>query len=170
MEREEPAVTWDSAVMRTVKGLFYRAVDPAHRGTALTGSRSAGRYSPPDVPTLYLSSSPEGVAAAMIAHTDNRTPGLEVLRFEVEAHQIVDLRDHEALKSVGVSPADAAADWQGAVAAGDTPPSWRVREALQSLGAKGLIDPSRKRPGLWHLTLFNWNTDGAPTVREVAIQ
>lgn len=165
MEEEEPAVTWDSAVMRTVKGRFYRGVDPTHRGTALAGSRSAGRYAPLDVPTLYLSSSLEGVRTAMIAHADHRTPELEVLSFEVEAHRIVDLRDHEALKSVGVNPADAAADWQGAVAVGDTPPSWRVREALQRLGANGLIDPSRTRPGLWHLTLFRWNTEDAPCVR-----
>lgn len=164
MEREEPAVMWDSAVMRTVKGRFYRGVDPTHRGAALAGSRSAGRYSPPDVPTLYLSSAPEGVRAAMIAHSDHRTPELEVLSFEVEAHRIVDLRDHEALKSVGVDPADAAADWQGAVALGGIPSSWGVREALQSLGANGLIDPSRQRPGLWHLTLFRWNTDDAPRV------
>ncbi|THJ64668.1 RES domain-containing protein [Arthrobacter echini] len=156
--------------MCTVRGSFYRAVDPAYRDLALVGSRSAGRYSPPEVPTLYLSSSPEGVAAAMIAHTGDRTTDREVLEFEVEAHRIVDLRDHEALQSIGISPADAAADWQGAVAAGDTPASWTVRETLQGLGANGLIDPSRKQPGLWHLTLFAWNADGAPGVREVAVQ
>jgi RES domain-containing protein len=167
MKRDEPAVTRESAALRTVSGLFYRGVDPTYRDAALVGSRSAGRYSPPDVPTLYLSSSPEGVAAAMIAHARDRTPDLKVLQFKVEATRIVDLRDHEALNSIGISPADAAADWQGAVAAGCTPPSWRVREALQSLGANGLIDPSRKRPGLWHLTLFNCNTDGAPSVQEV---
>ena len=170
MQRDQPVVSWESALMRTVEGSFYRAVDPAYRDAALAGSRSAGRYSPPEVPTLYLSSSPEGVAAAMIAHTDERTPGREVLQFNVEANRIVDLRDHEALKSAGISPADAAADWQRAVAAGGTPPSWKVREALQSLGANGLIDPSRKRPQLWHLTLFNWNADGAPSVRVVSLR
>jgi len=170
VEREEPAVTRDDAVMRTVKGSFSRAVDPAYRGLALAGSRSAGRYSPPDIPTLYLSSSPEGVAAAMIAHADDRNPDLEVLQFDVKASRIVDLRDHEALKPLGVSPSDAAADWQEAVAAGDTPASWKVRETLQSLGANGLIDPSRKRPNLWHLTLFTWNAEGAPSVREIAVR
>jgi RES domain-containing protein len=78
---------------RTVRvtGRCLRAVDPAHREAALAGSRAAGRYSRAGTPTLYLSSSREGVAAAMIA-----------------------------------------------------------------------IDPSRKRPGLWHLTLFAWNAPGAP--------
>lgn len=170
MVRDEPVVTRESAVMHAVSGLFYRAVDPAYRDTALAGSRSAGRYSPPNVPTLYLSSSPQGVAAAMIAHAGDRTPDLEVLSFEVEASQIVDLRDHKVLKSIGVSPGDAAADWQQAVGTGATPPSWKVREALQSLGAHGLIDPSRKQPGLWHLTFFDWNTEGGPSVRQVATQ
>lgn len=30
MKRAEPVVTLESAVMRTVKGLFYRAVDPTY--------------------------------------------------------------------------------------------------------------------------------------------
>lgn len=167
MKHDAPAVRRDGALMRTVTGSFFRAVDPAYREEALSGSRSAGRYSPPDVPTLYLSSSRAGVAAAMIAHTRDSTPDLEVMRFSVEAARIVDLRDHEALRSVGLDPADAAADWQSVVAAGGSPSSWSVRERLERLGAHGLIDPSRKQPQLWHLTLFRWNTDGAPRVREL---
>ncbi len=170
MQHNETFIGGDDPLMRTVKGSFYRAVDPSYRFDALAGSRPAGRYSPPDVPTLYLSASREGVAAAMIAHTDNRTPDPEVLQFEVEADRIVDLRSHDALKSVGINPADAAADWQGAVVRGDSPPSWWVREALERLGAHGLIDPSRKRPQLWHLTLFKWNSEGTPSVREFPVR
>ena len=104
----------------------------------------------------------------MIAHTDHRAPRLEVLRFDVEAEGIVDLRNHAVLESMGIDPADAAADWQEVVAAGRSPSSWKVRQLLESYGAQGLIDPSRKQPNLWHLTLFSWNTAGAPTVREAA--
>ncbi|WP_432398699.1 RES family NAD+ phosphorylase [Pseudarthrobacter sp. L19] len=88
--------------MRTVTGTFFRAVDPAYQDAALAGPRSAGRYSPPDVPTLYLSSSRDGGAAAMIAHSNERTPELDVLQFDVEARRIIDLRDHNALKSIGI--------------------------------------------------------------------
>ncbi|WP_368074223.1 hypothetical protein [Curtobacterium sp. SGAir0471] len=42
------------------------------------------------------------------------------------------------------------------------PTSWLVRDRLVALGADGLIDPSRKRPGLWHLVLFRWNTADVP--------
>ena len=54
----------------------------------------------------------------MIAHTDARSPTLDVLGVEVAADRIVDLRAHEALRSIGIDPADAAADWQEIVAAG----------------------------------------------------
>ena len=136
-----------------VAGTFYRAVDARFVDSALRGSRSAGRYSPPDAPTLYLSSSPEGVDAAMVAHTDATTPPRELLTFDVHAERIVDLRDAEAM-----------APWKPAVEVGEEPSSWAVRRRLEEAGAHGLIDPSRTAPGLWHLTLFRWNEDGAPRV------
>ncbi|WP_306233418.1 RES family NAD+ phosphorylase [Agrococcus beijingensis] len=158
----EPQVMKLDRLTSRVVGRCFRAVDPAHRATALEGSRTAGRYSRAGAPTLYLSSSPEGVAAAMIAHTDARRAALDVVEVDVDAHGIVDLRDRAALEAVGIDADDAAAPWQEAVAAGAEPPSWRVRDRLVALGAHGLIDPSRKRPGLWHLTLFRWNAPGAP--------
>ena len=68
-------------------------------------------------------------------------------------------------EAAGIHLADAVAPWQEVVAAGETPRSWIVRDRLVGLGANGLIDPSRKSPGLWHLVLFRWNDAGAPTVR-----
>lgn len=147
-----------------VAGTFYRAVDPAHRSQALAGSRAAGRYSPPGSPTLYLSSSLQGVQAAMIAHRDERVAELEIVEVHVEAEKIVDLRDQAALQTAGVDLSDAVAPWQQIVADGGEPSSWDVRRRLERLGAAGLIDPSRRQPVLWHLTLFRWNDDdGGPT-------
>lgn len=151
--------------MIEVRGTFFRAVDPRYASSALDGSRGAGRYNRADQPTLYLSSSREGVDAAMIAHRDSRTPDLEVLQIDVVASGIVDLRDPDALHRYGVDLAAAAAPWQEAASAGQVPSSWLVRDQLEAAGAHGLIDPSRQRPGLWHLVLFQWNDDGPVTVR-----
>lgn len=140
-----------------IDGLFYRAADPAFREYALSGSVTAGRYSAVSQPTLYLSSSPEGVEAAMLAHRTQRAPASEILCIRVAANNIFDLRDTHALQYAGIDINDAIAPWQEIVAAGDTPRSWRVRQRLEALGAAGLIDPSRKAPGLWHLVLFQWN-------------
>lgn len=147
------------------RGTFYRAVDPRFRAYATCGSRSAGRYSRASEPTLYLSSSLEGVEAAMIAHGGAGVPSREIFEIEVEASGIIDLRDAAAVKVLGLDLADAAAPWQDIVASGGTPPSWTVRDRLIAAGAHGLIDPSRQRPGLWHLVLFRWNAPGAPVVR-----
>jgi len=146
-----------------VRGTFYRAIDPQYRDFAIAGSRSAGRYSRPNQPTLYLSSSVEGVQTAMIAHSEARGAVTETIALDVEASRIVDLRDAAAMSRAGVDPADAAAPWQH-LAPEETPPSWKVRDVLVAAGAHGLIDPSRKSPGLWHLVLFRWNTPDSPTV------
>lgn len=144
-------------------GLFHRAVDSTHRASALAGSRLPGRYSAAGQPTLYVSSSPEGVAAAMVAHGGARGD-LTVMRFSVHAEGIVDLRDPDALLAAGVDLQDAVAPWQDVVAGGGVPRSWEIRRRLQGLGAQGLVDPSRTQPGLWHLVLFRWNTEGAARV------
>lgn len=146
-----------------VAGQFYRAVDPEHRGEALKGAHLAGRYSPTGRSTLYLSSSREGVAAAMVAHQSTRS-ALVLVTVEVHASRIVDLRDRAACQAAGVDLEDAVAPWQEVLKAGGEPSSWRVRRQLDAIGANGLIDPSRKSPGLWHLTLFQWNRSEAPTV------
>ena len=160
----EPSVEQVGDVWSRISGSFYRAVDPSHQDTALLGSHLAGRYSEPSQPTLYLSSSPQGVEAAMIVHTQGRVAELVLLEFQVEAHNIVDLRDPAVLLAAGIDLADAVAPWQNIAKAGGEPSSWQVRRRLEALGANGLVDPSRKRPGLWHLTLFRWNGRDAPRV------
>lgn len=149
----------------TVCGTFYRAINPQFRDLAIRGSRSAGRYSRANEPTLYLSSSVDGVEAAMIAHKKARPASLEILQLDVEASGIVDLRDAAALDAAGIDLADAVAPWQKVASSGGTPRSWRVRDQLLAVGANGLVDPSRKSPGLWHLVLFRWNEADAPVVR-----
>lgn len=154
----------DASFFTDLSGTFYKAVEARFADAVLKGSHAPGRYSPREEPTLYLSSSVDGVDAAMIKHAARAAPQQVLLEFAVEAHRIADLRDASAMASMGVDPQEAFGDWQAALAEGATPPSWRVRRHLEACGAQGLIDPSRQRPGLWHLTLFAWNREGAPTV------
>lgn len=145
-------------------GTFYKAVDARYAATVLEGSHSPGRYSSPEEPALYLSSSVVGVEAAMIKYASRAAQQQVLVRFTVEAQRIADLRDVAAMAGLGVDPQEAFGDWQAALAEGHTPASWQVRRRLEACGAHGLIDPSRQRPGLWHLTLFAWNRADAPTV------
>ncbi|WP_105746533.1 RES domain-containing protein, partial [Cronobacter dublinensis] len=115
-----------------IEGVFYRAIDPAYRQFALSGSRAPGRYSRGDQPTLYLSSSPQGVEAAMQAHRDNRA-NLEIVNVSVVADKIFDLRNTDAVMAAGIDINDAIAPWQETVKAGGIPSSWQVRARLESL-------------------------------------
>jgi hypothetical protein len=101
----------------------------------------------------------------MIRHNDVRRGAVEIVAIDVEASGIVDLRYVSALQAVGIDLEDALAPWQAIVEAGGTPRSWTVRDRLIEVGANGLIDPSRKTPGLWHPVLFRWNVADAPSAR-----
>ncbi|HGU9770630.1 TPA: RES family NAD+ phosphorylase [Morganella morganii] len=143
-----------SDFLTDINGVFYRAIDPAYREFALSGSTGPGRYSNCHQPALYLSSSTEGVEAAMKAHAGNRSANLVMIKVRVEADKILDLRNTDAVSAAGIDLNDAMAPWQEIAENGGVPGSWHVRNRLESLGVKGLIDPSRKAPGLWHLVLF----------------
>ena len=101
---------------------------------------------------------------ALIKHSAPGDPQRVTVAARVTATGILDLRDKHSCKQYGIDPEDAFGDWQAELAADRQPASWDVRHRAEALGAQGLIDPSRKRPGLWHLTLFRWNEPAAPTV------
>lgn len=162
MSLSEPEVR-SAGYLSTVCGRFYRAVAPGYEHNALSGSVRAGRYSRPHQPTLYLSASEAGVTAAMMAHA-GLTEHRHVLQFDVNAADIFDLRASRALDEVRRKAGDPLSAWQEIAKRGGEPASWQARDWIESIGAKGLIDPSRKAPGLWHLVLFSWNIAGSPTV------
>jgi hypothetical protein len=101
----------------------------------------------------------------MIAHTHVQPEAVAIVAIDVEASGIVDLRDVSAVKAVGIDLEDALAPRQRIAEGGGTPRSWTVRDRLIEVGADGLIDPSRKSLGLWHLVLFRWNVADAPSAR-----
>lgn len=145
-----------------VTGVAFRSVGAAGP-IYLRGSMTAGRWGANGV--LYLSASPEGVAAAMIAHTKRNTEPRQIIRLCVDAPRIVDLRAAGVDRDFGIDRRDGACDWQAALRDGNTPRSWDLACRLRRQGACGVIDPSRKAPGLWHLALWSWNVDSAPQVR-----
>lgn len=161
----EPVIRRTRGFLCDLAGTFSRAVDPAYADAALRGSYGAGRYSRRDQRTLYLSASRAGVEAAMIAHRTGTEPARTVLSLRVQAEDIFDLRDPDAVARAREQAGEPFADWQEDLARGREPSSWRVRDWIEAQGSPGLIDPSRKAPGLWHLVLFRWNRGDGPQVR-----
>ena len=161
---DEPLVNPTRRHLCSISGSFFRTVDPRYKDGALSGSRAPGRYSRGNQKTLYLSASRAGTEAAMIAHQNCETRPQCTLRFHVQAENIFDLRDEQALHDVRVAAGDPFVNWQEVVAKGQEPLSWRVRDWVEAQGAMGLIDPSRRAPGLWHLVLFQWRVLGSAIV------
>ncbi len=152
--------------LTTVQGRFYRAViaDRVDEVLAPPLPASAGRYHRPGQSALYLSVSPEWAAIAISNY--RREDGLKrvIIPVEVDPAHVLDQRDPDACAALGIDCASSGQPWQPALERGEEPPSWRNADAVRSAGADGLIDPSRRIPGGWHLTLFRWNDLGGPSV------
>ncbi len=153
-----------STAFLRITGPFYRAIYANAVDNVLHGSTQPGRFSTTAQKTLYLSASEQGVTAAMLAHTTADTPIRTTVRLKVDALNILDLRDAAACDQLGINPKDAALPWQNIVKHNKIPTSQILADQLRDLGAFGLIDPSRKAPGLWHLVLFRWNDTIGPQV------
>lgn len=138
-------------------GPCWRAVMAGQEATVLDGTTKAGRYNRAGERTLYMSGSPAGVAAAMARYGE---ADRLLVRLDVVAERLVDLRDGAMCVVLGIDPGRVKEDWIAALDRGDEPPSWRVSDRARGLGAIGLIDASRRAPGEWHLILFEWNDGG----------
>jgi len=145
-------------------GPCWRAVAAGREHLVLEGSDKPGRYNRPGERTLYMSGSRAGVAAAMVRYG---SADRSVIRLDVTADRLVDLRDKEACEAMRIGPAEVGEDWVAALDKGEEPSSWRASDRARGLGAIGLIDGSRRAPGEWHLVLFRWNYGGR-TLVEIA--
>lgn len=145
-------------------GPCWRAVPTGREAGVLDGTHRAGRYNRPGQRTLYMSGSPEGVAAAMTRYGEARRT---LIRLEVTAECLVDLRDAAACAVLGIDRARVKEDWIAALGRGEEPASWAASDRVRMIGATGLIDASRRAPGEWHLALFRWNEAGGAVVKVI---
>jgi RES domain-containing protein len=155
------------AGLRELSGRFFRVLDADDDDPlCLKPHRTPGRFHRAGERALYLSPSPD---AAAIAVGDLVRPGdraRRVIALELSDAQVLDLLDEKACAALGVVYADASAPWGRVLESGKTPPSWRVADRVRAAGVAGVIDPSRRAPGvgLWCVTLFNWNGATGPRV------
>lgn len=149
-----------------ISGHFFRAVAAEHSGAVLVprASESAGRYHRPGEPLLYTSARRAWSIIAVSGYMrEDRHPRV-VVPLMVEGAFVVDQRDEEACRALGIDPELSNASWKTALDEGREPPSWSVADIARAGGADGIIDRSRMIPGGWHLNLFRWNDLGGPLV------
>ena len=122
--------------------------------------RPAGRYNRKGEDALYLTLNEASARVAMKKYAADITFPIFLIHFQISNCSLVDLRltANKDLKSKSVK------DWSQELKQGLEPSSWQVSDYLRRNGEIGLIDPSRKSPSVWHVTLFRWNEPDAPTV------
>ena len=153
-------------MLTEVSGEFVRIVwadDPDVHLMRGSPDRPPARFNRLGQDALYLSPDLESARVAIGQDVREGDRPRAVLTFQVQKCVLYDLRSPAASEIYAL----ACQPWRKRVAAGDSAPSWRAADDLRGLGHLGLIDPSRRRPGLWHITLFRWNEPGAPDVRRV---
>ncbi|MEH6404641.1 MAG: RES family NAD+ phosphorylase [Sneathiella sp.] len=149
-----------------VSGVFVKiayandAEMPLKRG--LSG-RPAARFNRPGQDALYLSPDEQSARAAIGEYVRDDDPPRVLIHYQVERCTLLDLRHRDAATIYGL----ARQSWQDVVANGDEPTSWEAADTIREARHAGLIDPSRQRPGFWHITLLRWNEPGAPSVSQI---
>lgn len=122
--------------------------------------RPEGRYNRKGQDALYLTVDEKSARVAMKKYADEIEFPVYLIEYKINACSVVDLRSpqNESLREM------ASKDWKKELAKDQEPSSWEVSDILREQNEIGLIDPSRKDPEAWHLTLFRWNEPGAPEV------
>lgn len=155
-------------MLTEISGVFVKIVFASdleiqlERGLA---HRPAGRFTRVGQDALYLSPSDEAARVAMGGYVKDGDPDRVLLQYQVDGCKLYDLRHADAANIRAL----ARQSWRDVFAAGQSPESWGAADQVRELNHVGLIDPSRRRPDLWHITLFRWNESEAPIVKRIGI-
>ena len=150
-------------MLTEVSGEFVKIVwadDPDIHLMRGAADRPPARFNRRGQDALYLSPDVESARVAIGQDVKADDPPRALLTFEVQRCALFDFRSPEAsdLYELARQP------WRKLLREGGIPASWQAADKLREDGHIGLIDPSRRRPGLWHITLFRWNEPHAPDV------
>lgn len=151
-----------------ISGTFVRICNAEQINLSLkrnSSERPEARYNRQGEDALYLTLNEESARIALRKYSENIDKPLFLVKYTVEPCMLVDLR-HESVVNYKVL---ASQNWQDAIIKGEEPTSWQISDLLRKHQEIGLIDPSRKEPNTWHVTLFRWNEIGTPKVTQEGI-
>ena len=147
---------------------LWRAFVPQWAFAPLSGegaARFGGRWNPVGVPTIYagreLSTAWAEYNQGFVQH-----PAL-VVQLRLHGAFLADLTDPVTLAELGVSDDIHRCEWRMELDRGAVPETHRLRQRLIDLGHDGVVYPSFMSPGGTCVTLWRWNTRGAPRLEIV---
>jgi RES domain-containing protein len=163
---------WQGIRLRVpLSGTFYRVVFAQDLPRILDGAiHPEGRFHHDGQAALYLSPSLKSVGFAIDIYVKPEDPPRVVQALALRSARMVDLRQPETCRALGLTGAESSTPWMPERAAGRPASSWAASDAARASGACGMIFAARRDPTRWHLVLFRWNqgdgaqiaSDGAP--------
>jgi len=138
--------------MIAFEGSLWRILSADHPDPLAPVRGGEGRFHHSGQPALYASLSAEGAGVAIQRYVSPNDPPRILQRLTARLTRLVDLRE---LPDPGV----ASVVWQDIRAQGHLAPTWAISDAARRDGAEGVLYPSRSRPDLTHIALFDWDAD-----------
>ena len=111
-------------------------------------SSPVGRFHHSEQVALYASCTEEGAGVAIKRYLKPDDPARIIVPLEINANNIYDIRKSDNARQASVV-------WQDCVARGEPAPTWSYSDTARDAGAQGMLYPSRSRPELTHLVLFD---------------
>lgn len=135
--------------MTPFQGTVWRiiAADRAHDALA-PARHPSGRFHHQGQVALYASLSAEGAAVAIRRYVLPGDGPRVIVPLAVDLARVVDLRGRPEGRAASVV-------WQDLHARGAPSPTWAYSDAARAVGAQALLYPSRSRPDLGHIVLFD---------------
>jgi len=148
---------------RTYQGPLYRALNPIHARTPLSGAGAAlhgGRFNAKGKPALYTALSIMG-AVAEANQIGRPFEPVTLVSYQADLGNLLDTDDYTHLAAHGINPQVLAADdWRLQMASRGKSASQDLGLHLAGLGYAGMIVPSFARgtaPGSRNLVLWQWD-------------
>jgi len=131
-------------------GIVWRILDARLAHDPCAAARAPeGRFHHSGQRALYASLTAAGAGVA-IARYVRENPGPRVIApLHVDLARVRDLRAEPA-------PERASVVWQELRASGAPSPTWALSDAARDLGTQAMLYPSRSRPDLTHIVVFDW--------------
>jgi RES domain-containing protein len=148
--------------------ILWRAYVPKWSYAPLSGegaARSAGRWNPRGVPTIYaareLSTAWAEYNQGFVQH-----PAL-IAQLELRGANLADLTGATGLSDFGLDETIHETDWRAALDGQTMPPTHQVYFRLLALGFDGVIYPSFMSKGGTCVALWHWNGENQPVLKVI---
>jgi len=153
-----------------LSGRFYRITFATDAARVLGGViHPEGRFHHDHQPAIYCSPTADAAAAAVKVYAKPDDPPRVINMLDITGATVCDLRDPDTCAALGISLETPNVPWVNQRAIGIDATSWKASDAVRATKADGMIYTCRRKPRIrWHLVLFNWNSQGHPTVEIAA--